>query len=46
MGLNRDSRSVRASGTKNLVRLYAQAPSAELVKALLTEIEAFSRKQL
>src|SRR5271157_2370798 len=37
---------VRASGTENILRLYAEAPSAEQVKALLTEIEAFSRKQL
>jgi phosphomannomutase len=37
---------VRASGTENVLRLYAEAPSAEQVKALLTEIEAFSRKQL
>ena len=37
---------VRASGTENLLRLYAEAPSAEQVKALLAEIEAFSRKQL
>jgi len=37
---------VRASGTENVLRLYAEAPSAEQVKALLEEIEAFSRKQL
>jgi phosphomannomutase len=37
---------VRASGTENLLRLYAEAPSAEQVKALLSEIEEFSRKQL
>jgi phosphomannomutase len=37
---------VRASGTENVLRLYAEAPSAEQVKALLVEIEAFSRKQL
>ena len=37
---------VRASGTENVLRLYAEAPSAEQVKALLAEIEAFSRKQL
>jgi phosphomannomutase len=36
---------VRASGTENVLRLYAEAPSAERVRALLTEIEAFSRKQ-
>jgi phosphomannomutase len=33
---------VRASGTENVLRLYAEAPSAEQVKALLTEMEAFS----
>jgi phosphomannomutase len=37
---------VRASGTENVLRLYAEAPSAEQVKTLLMEIEAFSRKQL
>ena len=37
---------VRASGTENVLRLYAEAPSAEQVKALLGEMEAFSRKQL
>jgi phosphomannomutase len=37
---------VRASGTENLLRLYAEAPSAEQVKDLLTEIEAFSREQM
>jgi phosphomannomutase len=37
---------VRASGTENVLRLYVEAPSAEQVKALLAEIEAFSRKQL
>jgi phosphomannomutase len=37
---------VRASGTENVLRLYAEAPSAEQVKALLAQIEAFSRKQL
>jgi phosphomannomutase len=36
---------VRASGTENVLRLYAEAPSAEQVKALLAQIEAFSRKQ-
>jgi len=36
---------VRASGTENLLRLYAEAPSAEQVKALLEEIEEFSRNQ-
>ena len=37
---------VRASGTENVLRLYAEAISAEQVKALLAEMEAFSRKQL
>ena len=37
---------VRASGTENVLRLYAEAPSAEQVKALLVEMEAFSRRQL
>ena len=37
---------VRASGTENLLRLYSEAPSREQVKALLTEIEAFSRRQM
>jgi phosphomannomutase len=37
---------VRASGTENVLRLYAEAPSPEQVNALLEEIEAFSRKQL
>jgi phosphomannomutase len=37
---------VRASGTENVLRLYAEAPSAEQVEALLAEIETFSRKQL
>jgi phosphomannomutase len=37
---------VRASGTENVLRLYAEAPSAEQVKALLAEMEAFSGKQL
>jgi len=37
---------VRASGTENILRLYAEAPSPEQVKALLVEIEAFSRIQL
>jgi phosphomannomutase len=36
---------VRASGTENVLRLYAEAPSAVQVEALLAEIEAFSRKQ-
>jgi phosphomannomutase len=37
---------VRASGTENVLRLYAEARSAEQVRALLAEIEAFARKQL
>jgi phosphomannomutase len=36
---------VRASGTENVLRLYAEAPTAEQVEALLAEIETFSRKQ-
>ena len=35
---------VRASGTENLLRLYAEAPSHDLVKALLGEMEAIARK--
>lgn len=34
---------VRASGTENLLRLYAEAPSREQVKALLDEMVAFAR---
>jgi phosphomannomutase len=34
---------VRASGTENLLRLYAEAPSRELVKALLSEMAALAR---
>ncbi len=33
---------VRASGTENLLRLYAEAPTREQVRALLAEIKAFS----
>jgi phosphomannomutase len=36
---------VRASGTENVLRLYAEARSAEQVKALLEDVDAFSRKQ-
>jgi phosphomannomutase len=36
---------VRASGTENVLRLYAEAPSREQVKALLDEMAAFARKQ-
>lgn len=36
---------VRASGTENLLRLYAEAPSREQVKALLDEMVAFAKKQ-
>ena len=36
---------VRASGTENLLRLYAEAPSREQVKALLDEMVAFANKQ-
>ena len=35
---------VRASGTENILRLYAEAPSQEKVKALLDEMAAFARK--
>jgi len=35
----------RASGTENLLRLYAEAPSREQVKALLDEMVAFAKKQ-
>jgi phosphomannomutase len=33
---------VRASGTENILRLYAEAPSREQVKALLDEMAAFA----
>ncbi len=33
---------VRASGTEDLLRLYAEAPSREQVKALLDEMTAFA----
>ncbi len=36
---------VRASGTENVLRLYAEAPSPEQVKALLDEMVAFARTQ-
>ena len=36
---------VRASGTENLLRLYAEAPSRGQVKALLDEMVAFAKKQ-
>ncbi len=35
---------VRASGTENVLRLYAEAPSPGQVKALLDEIAALARK--
>lgn len=35
---------VRASGTENVLRLYAEAPSPEQVKALLREMTAFAHK--
>jgi phosphomannomutase len=35
---------VRASGTENVLRLYAEAPSRERVKALLDEMAAFARQ--
>ncbi len=34
---------VRASGTENVLRLYAEAPSTEKVRALLGEIESLAR---
>jgi phosphomannomutase len=36
---------VRASGTENVLRLYAEAPTREQVKALLDEMAAFARTQ-
>jgi phosphomannomutase len=36
---------VRASGTENLLRLYAEAPSAEQVKSLLDEMVKLARKE-
>lgn len=35
---------VRASGTENVLRLYAEAPSRELVKAVLEEVTAGARE--
>src|SRR5712692_2643027 len=35
---------VRASGTENLLRIYAEAPSPEQVKALLDEMATFARE--
>jgi phosphomannomutase len=35
---------VRASGTENLLRLYAEAPSREQVKALLDEMAAIAKQ--
>jgi phosphomannomutase len=35
---------VRASGTENVLRLYAEAPSSKQVKALLDEMAAFARR--
>jgi phosphomannomutase len=35
---------VRASGTENVLRLYAEAPSPEQVEALLDEMAAWARK--
>ena len=34
---------VRASGTENLLRLYAEAPSRDQVKALLEEMTKFAK---
>jgi phosphomannomutase len=36
---------VRASGTENVLRLYAEAPSREQVKSLLDEMAAFAGKE-
>ncbi len=36
---------VRASGTENLIRLYAEAPTREQVNALLGEMTEFAKKQ-
>ncbi len=36
---------VRASGTENMLRLYAEAPSAEEVKKMLDEMAAIARKE-
>jgi len=36
---------VRASGTENVLRLYAEAPTRELVKTLLDEMAALARRQ-
>jgi len=36
---------VRASGTENLLRLYAEAPTREQVSALLGEMTEFARRQ-
>jgi phosphomannomutase len=35
---------VRASGTENLLRIYAEAPSREQVRALLDEMAATARR--
>jgi phosphomannomutase len=36
---------VRTSGTENVLRLYAEAPSQELVTTLLDAIADFARQQ-
>jgi len=36
---------VRASGTENVLRLYAEAPSREQVKTMLGEMTAFAQKR-
>lgn len=36
---------VRASGTENMLRLYAEAPSSEEVKKMLDEMTAIARKE-
>ena len=37
---------VRTSGTENILRLYAEAPSREQVKAMLDEMKAFAKRQV
>jgi len=35
---------IRASGTENLLRHYAEAPSPDQVKAMLDEMTAFAKR--
>jgi phosphomannomutase len=37
---------VRASGTENILRLYAEASSREQVNLMLDEMRAFARRQM